>query len=132
MRVNLNVYLPDDLGERAKDADLPLSRMLREAVITELNRRAIMSETLEEPQEQLVDIVSDGGVTYTGRFTGTLIAGGNDVDVYLTTDKRTLVYDRAAAQIRQVDDPEDLREWLDLDGYVIALEALGAKPVIDI
>jgi post-segregation antitoxin (ccd killing protein) len=37
--VNITVYLPDDLGQRAKDAGLPLSRLLRAAVEKELAER---------------------------------------------------------------------------------------------
>lgn len=31
--MNITVYLPDEIGRRAKAADLPLSRMLRDAIL---------------------------------------------------------------------------------------------------
>jgi post-segregation antitoxin (ccd killing protein) len=40
-------YLPDAIGEQAKQAELPFSRMLRAAVEKELLRRATMTATLE-------------------------------------------------------------------------------------
>jgi post-segregation antitoxin (ccd killing protein) len=38
--MRLTLYLPDELGQRAKDADLNLSRLLREAVERELRGEA--------------------------------------------------------------------------------------------
>jgi post-segregation antitoxin (ccd killing protein) len=37
--MNINAYLPDELGRRAKEAGLNLSGLLREAVVAELERR---------------------------------------------------------------------------------------------
>jgi hypothetical protein len=39
--MNHNVYLPDEISERAKAAELNLSRLLRDAVTDELKRRAL-------------------------------------------------------------------------------------------
>lgn len=38
--MNMNLYLPDAIGARARAARLPLSRMLRAAVEEELRSRA--------------------------------------------------------------------------------------------
>jgi hypothetical protein len=38
--MDITVYLPDEMGRAAKEADLPLSRMLRDAVEAQLNPRA--------------------------------------------------------------------------------------------
>ena len=38
--MNITVYLPDALGAKAKDACLPLSRLLRAAVERELDKLA--------------------------------------------------------------------------------------------
>lgn len=42
--MNITVYLPDVLGKQAKDADLPLSRLLRAAVEYELDKLAFIDQ----------------------------------------------------------------------------------------
>lgn len=45
--MNVNVYLPDELGKRAKEAKLPLSRMLQKAIKRELDDLTTYREALE-------------------------------------------------------------------------------------
>src|SRR4249919_875458 len=139
-RMNVNVYLPDDLGRQAK-AELPrgrLSQLLQAAVVDELERRAAMSKTLEAPETFKVEIDADEG-GYTGRITGKVIAEDDDVTVYLTTDERVIAYDANKLRYKELgNEPrmsfdEEMRAWLpDAAAYSAAMLALGEKPVIDI
>jgi hypothetical protein len=135
--VDITVYLPDELGERAKrEEDINLSRMLRDALIDEFARRDTVSKTLSDPQTIDLNLETrDGPLRYIGRITGTMIAEGHhDVRVFLTNDERVLVYDEQKLDYHDVtDDPESsLRSWLEDGPYIEALGALGIKPVLDI
>ena len=130
------VYLPDDVSEAAKTAELNLSGLLRDAVTDELERRATVSKTLAAPTEHLVDVEDPDGRTYTGRITGEMLhASDNDTSdpyVYLTDDERVLVWDPGNLTIHEIDDYDALRELLADDAYVEVMTALGEKPIIDL
>jgi hypothetical protein len=140
--VDITVYLPDEIGQRAKDEDLKLSRMLRDAVTSELQRRDAVAEALDDVEvyefELRDDPISD--VTYTGRITGKRIAGDSpeNVAVYLTTDRRVFaVYPDQMTYTRLDDPPEDfvaslLESGLADDEIKQACRALGIQPVIDL
>jgi hypothetical protein len=133
--MNVNLYLPDDLGKRAKDAELPLSRLLQVAVTTELGRRAAVSKTLAEPQTFELTLEDHDGHIYTGRVTGACIAESRhgEVSVFLTDDERVIVYEDDRRQYHVIDDVHNLRDWLTDDAaYCDALEALGETPIVDI
>ena len=91
--MDFTVYLPAEIGERAKAAELKLSRLLRDAVTRELDRRAAMNDTLAESQEYKVAVEDRDGRVFAGRITGRAIAVSGDVTVYLTDDERVLAHD---------------------------------------
>jgi hypothetical protein len=132
--VDFTVYLPDEIGQRAKE--LPrgtLSQLFRQAVIDELKRRNAVSETLNKGETYEVPLMDDEGNHYEGRITGKEIAYEplRDISVYLTDDKRVIVHDGDNLQYRIIDDPVDqLRGWLPPALYADALYALGEKPVV--
>jgi len=133
--VDITVYLPDEIGARAKEADLPFSRLLRAAVEEELNRREAVVETLTDSSEyEVLNLEDNEGRLYTGRLVGTMIAEGrNDVFVYLTDDERVLVHDNRHSKVHEIEDEEaELREWLEEEQYVEAMNALGLQPVVDL
>jgi hypothetical protein len=138
--MNVNVYLPDDLGRRAKAADLPFSQLLQSAVFDELERRAAMSATLNEPQTYEVAIEDRDGGAYTGRITGKEIASGEDrhgnlTQIFLTEDERVLIYDGARMEYSELDFPAQLEDWqhdLEPAVYAEAMAALGLKATIDL
>lgn len=137
MRMNINVYLPDELGEKvraqeAKGEKLPLSQLLQEAVREELNRRESMAVTLQDPSEYEVALEDDEGRPYTGRITGSLIAEDRDLTVYLTNDERVILYDPSRAAYWEIEDPEEELRSLERGAYAAACAALGITPVIDL
>ena len=137
--MNHTVYLPDDLSKAVKAAkpDLNLSRLLRDAVTDELERRATVANTLNEIKVHEVYIEDEDGRGYTGRITGTEIACDDheEIQVFLTDDQRVLVYDGQRSEYHHVTDnlDQELRGWLINDGvYSDAMLALGIKPTIDL
>jgi hypothetical protein len=126
--MKVNAYLPDDLGKRAKEADIPFSQLLRDAVVDELERRETVSQTLADAQVIELELTDRDGNAYVGRFTGTLIDGDNNYrEIYLTDDERVIFYDSDKGDYWIVEDPET-----ELEGWPNALNALGIKPTIDI
>lgn len=135
--VNITVYLPDEIGERAKAAELPLSRLLRDAVTTELERRAAMSETLTESETHEVGLRDKAGRIYYGRITGAMLAHESDSHrdrgVFLADDGRVILVEGDKGSYRVVDDPvEELRDELTTDTYIHVIHSLGQLPIVDI
>ena len=132
--MDITIYLPDELGERAKREGINLSRMLRDELAVELQRRATMAQTLNSPQTFELSLESrEGGDIYLGRVTGKRIAEGRHVEVFLTDDERVLVYDERRSDYWVIEDPaEELRDCLDDDEYARALAALGLTVVVDL
>ncbi len=143
--MNVNLYLPDELGARAKEAGLlgalagpargALSRLLQDAVTDELARRDVTATTLETTTPIELDLVDAVGHDYVGRINATLIAENerNDVEVYLTDKENVVAYDRDRKQYTVINDPEtELENWLRPDEYETAMHALGITPKIDL
>lgn len=137
--MNVNLYLPDELGQQAKEADLPLSQLLRAAVVDELERRAAVSETLKESEVHALDLEDKDGNPYFGRLEGRLIAYDDSqwtkpVAVFLTTDERLMVHEHEKFNLWEVEnDPETvLRDLLGDGPFMEAMVALGIKPTIDV
>jgi hypothetical protein len=139
--MNVNVYLPDELGARAKEAELPFSQLLQGAVLQELERIATVQKTLTEPEVYELYLEDREGRSYKGRVTGALIAEiyegpRHGVQAYLTADERVIIYDGEKQYFEVEDDDveEALRGWLGNDpaAYTDACEALGIDAVIDL
>jgi hypothetical protein len=81
-----------------------------------------------------MELETPDGASYEGRVTGWQIAYDErqDITVYLTEDERLIVHDAGKLRYEVVEDPADLRGWLDDDSYVQALDALGQKATIDL
>jgi len=130
--VDITVYLPDELGTRAKEADLPFSRMLRNAVEAELDRRAAVAQALADGVEEHEVDLEDGTI---GVITGKLLGETGSDQIYLTDDERLLIYDANREHVDEFEFPEsDLGEWLEnasrADSEVIAavMRELGFRP----
>jgi hypothetical protein len=132
--VKLNLYLPDDVGERAKaaDPDLNLSRLLRDAVESELGRRERVAGIVDGAGEHELELESPEGTRYTGVLTGKRVWWGeSDWSVYVTSDERVMAYNGDTCELRQVEDAED---WsaADFDVYLALADALGQKARVEV
>lgn len=134
--MDFTVYLPDELGVRAKEFERGvLSALLRKAVIDELHRRESMSATLTETSEYLLDVTDEDGEPYTARIIGRRIVVEEPKEVFVTEDKRLVVYDAAynGGEVWVLGIPEvELRQHVSPGTYTEAMRAIGAKPVIDV
>jgi hypothetical protein len=139
--MDITIYLPDELGKWAKENDLGLSRMLREAVEEEKRRREAETALEAGRATHKLDVRepnSHGGDDdITVRLHGTLIAtqdvddGHGSTEVYLGEDGKLYIHD-FLGELHRDAEPDDLREYLDEAAYIKAMRALGQKPVIDV
>ena len=137
--MDITVYLPDDIGKWAKEAELPLSRLLRGVVLDEKAKQEAVMTTLEDVKTYEVDIETPEGAVITGRITGREIGYDRNTEnaAYLTNDERVLIYDASRRQVEDVSDDSaaaltDFFANSDADAYVEAMEAIGEKAVIDL
>jgi hypothetical protein len=132
--VDITVYLPDEIGTKAKEAKLNLSALLRVAVVDELEREAIVAKTLGDSTVHEMTVEDDEGRGMVDvRLHGASLAAEQDgTAAFLTEDERLVVYDDRRHQLVWLTDEEDLRQWLSGRNYVKAMAALGKKAVIDI
>lgn len=129
--MNVNVYLPDELGRQAKEADLPFSQLLRDAVVQELKRKANMTTTAPT-YDTIIDLEDEKGQPYKGRIGGRLIGSDLRWNVFYTTDLRVILYDRDEKTYKEVGDPvADLR-FLPPGVYMPAMFAIGKSPIVDL
>lgn len=130
--MDITVYLPDELGERAKEADLPFSRLLRSAVQRELAHRSAAQDMEGDMDRRELEVEdSTGPVTY--RVTAATVARSGNAEVLLHPTGSVYVYDSSKLTLRELENPvEELRGMLDGSDYRKACEALGVRPVIDL
>jgi hypothetical protein len=134
MPVDITVYLPDDLGQRAKDRGVNLSRMLRDALADQFAREDAMAQTLtsQPPKTIALDLVDPEDRGYKGTLEATRITDSEDPEVYLTAGGKVILYDPDKRAVWEVDDPEqDLRD-LPSEHYLDAMDALGIVPTVDL
>ena len=131
--MDITVYLPNELGAKAKEAELPFSRLLRAAVEEELERRATMKLTLEDAGPYELRLEDQEGRPYVGQFVGTFVVQDRDAHVYVTEDERVLLYDASKMQVHEMDDvQEELRNWLDNDAYAEVGHTLGFPVIVEL
>jgi hypothetical protein len=142
--MNFNVYLPNEIGERAKAEDLNLSRLLRDAVSAEFRRRAAVSDVANRRpgDAQIYEFEwedEDGG--YTARISGWRLWPDHDdttLQIFATSDNRLLAVYPDQQESFRLDEPgEDLVTnmlgfGLEGDELREAFRAVGLKPVVDL
>jgi hypothetical protein len=89
--VNINVYLPDELGQRAKEAQLEFSALLRHAVTEELERRAELEAARDGMVSQEIEAYDRDRNPLLLRFTGKPIGGDVGVQGYLTDEGTVII-----------------------------------------
>jgi hypothetical protein len=129
--MDITVYLPDEIGQWAKESGMNLSQTLRAELEAERARRDAVAGTLTASAEHRIR-VAETGLDYV--LHGALIAQDYDheVEAYLGDDERIYVYDAGAQRLHEVDSPQDLGDWLADSLYVDAMRALGQRPVLHI
>jgi hypothetical protein len=123
--MDVTVYLPDEIGAWAKENEVNLSGTLREAIMA----MRIREETLKDSDEIHLNLVSEEGRSFVGRFTGKLLVSTEQVDVYLTQDERIFVH-TGDTVIEVLED--DLEKWVKGEDYLEACMQLGVEPIVDL
>jgi hypothetical protein len=129
--MDVTIYLPDEIGERAKEEGINLSGMLRAALITELDRRGKMQNAIDAPDTYEVRLINRDGGEYTGRITGKLIDREGDWEVYLTNDERVIVYNQFKCE-HEAFTIAEARDRLNAERFPDALRVLGVAPTVDL
>lgn len=138
--MDITVYLPDEIGKWAKEHDLGLSRMLRDAVAAEKRRLEAGAALKAKAETYLMSVAepNDHGGTdyYLARVHGRRIGAGTlnhgDVYVYAGENGKLYVHNSADDSLVRDVDPGELRKYTDETAYVEAMRALGEEVVIDI
>jgi hypothetical protein len=110
--VDITVYLPDEIGKRAKDAGLPFSRLLRDAVTTQLDYRDTLTDATGGMTPHKVDTTNGGTPARPVRlqFSGRQLASDGNTAVYQTDTGTIVVADSERYSVH--DDAEAFNAWL--------------------
>jgi hypothetical protein len=133
--VDITVYLPDEVAQRAKAQNVNLSRVLRDALTAQFAEEDAVSATLEEAKTVTLELTTEEGRDYRGRMEATLI--GKDVvrgtDVYLRQSGEVITYRSEDRRFLTVADPaNELLAVLPTGEYIAAMDALGIMPEVDL
>jgi hypothetical protein len=133
--VDITVYLPDEVAQRAKAQNVNLSRVLRDALTTQFAEEDAVSATLEQASTVTLELQTDEGRAYRGRMEATLI--GEDATtgtaVYLRRNGEVIAYREEDRRFRTVADPaSELAAVLPTNAYIAAMDALGIVPEVDL
>lgn len=140
--VDFTLYLPEEIGQRAKDEQLKLSPMLRKAVKDELDRRDAVRKAPEEPEIYDLEMRTPEGKAYIARIRGKFIYGEpTDFGIYLKHNKQfILVTGGTWEDLAEEDVHAQMRLYLEecrfedgaMDAYIDACATIGIKPVIEL
>jgi len=133
--VDITVYLPDEVAQRAKAQNVNLSRVLRDALTAQFAEEDAVSATLEKVRTVTLELKTEEGRDYRGRMEATLI--GKDVvrgtDVYLRQSGEVITYRSEDRRFLTVADPaNELLAVLPTGEYIAAMDALGVMPEVDL
>jgi len=133
--VDITVYLPDEVAQRAKAQNVNLSRVLRDALTVQFAEEDAVSATLEQARTVTLELRTDEGRAYRGRMEATLI--GEDATtgsaVYLRRNGEVIAYREEDHRFRTVADPaSELVAVLPTNAYIAAMDALGIVPEVDL
>ena len=133
--MDITVYLPDEVAQRAKAQNVNLSRVLRDALTTQFAEEDAVSATLEQASTVTLELRTDEGRAYRGRMEATLIGenAATGTAVYLRRSGEVVSYREEDRQYRTVADPaSELVVVLPTNAYIAAMDALGIVPEVDL
>jgi hypothetical protein len=133
--MDITVYLPDDLGQWAKDAGLDLSQTLCGEIEAERDRREAIAKGLAKADVIRLPVWDqEHGSRYTARLHGVPlhVIQREPVQAYLGEDKKIYVYDQRDCSLVEDVDPGTLDELLGPDAYIEAMTVLGEEAEIDV
>ena len=133
--MDITVYLPDEVAQRAKAQNVNLSRVLRDALTAQFAEEDAVSATLEKAKTVTLELRTEEGRAYRGRMEATLI--GKDArrgtDVYLRQSGEVITYRSEDRRFWTVADPaNELLAVLPTGEYIAAMDALGIVPEVDL
>lgn len=131
--MDITVDLPDDIRDKAKEAGIDLSRTLRDAVESELERTRAMKDLTAGTNhtERILELETPEGEPSKGVL---LYENRKGDQVILTEDEKLIFYYRQQAKHFVREDEEDaLRETLqdvcdEFDEYISVMARLEIKP----
>ena len=134
--MDITVYLPDDLAQRAKAKPRGfISGVLRATLEAKFAEEDAMKATLGDAGTVTLELTTDDGHPYRGRMTATLIAEDprTGTNVYLRQGGEVIAYRLEERSYRTVEDPQrDLADILPTREYIGAMGALGIVPEVDL
>jgi hypothetical protein len=133
--VDITVYLPDEVAQRAKAQNVNLSRVLRDALTAQFAEEDAVSATLERAKTVTLELKTEEGRVYRGRLEATLIGkdAGTGTDVYLRQSGEVITYRWEDRRFWTVADPaNELLAVLPTGEYIAAMDALGIMAEVDL
>lgn len=133
--MDITVYLPDEIAQRAKAQSVNLSRVLRDALTAQFTEEDAVSATLDEAGTVTLELQTDEGRGYRGRMEAALLGESADgaTTVYLRRTGEVIAYRADDRAFRAVKDPaSELFAILPTDRYFAAMDTLGIVPEIDL
>ncbi len=133
--MDITVYLPDDVAQRAKAGNVNLSRVLRDALTAQFTEEDAVKATLDEAGTVTLELRTDDGRAYRGRMQAALLGESPEkaTAVYLRRTGEVVAYRAEERSLRPVDDPaSELFAVLPTDRYFAAMDALGLVPEVDL
>ena len=124
--MDITVYLPDEVAQRAKAQNVNLSRVLRDALTTQFAEEDTVSATLEAARTVTLELTTDEGRHYRGRLEAALIgeSPSTGTAVYLRRNGEVITYRAEDRRFSTVADPAgELLAVLPTDAYIAAMYA---------
>jgi post-segregation antitoxin (ccd killing protein) len=129
--MDITVYLPDELGKWAKEHELNLSRMLRDTLEDEKQRRDARAKVTAEGFErvEVYDSKRERDIAFQGRSIGRSYAR-EYLEAWLTPKDAIAVYDADAHELCVFDDYSEFAtpDWPE-DLIAEVADSLGEKYV---
>lgn len=135
--MRMNIYVPDDLGEKVKQHDdINVSAVCQEALRSALDNRAALAKLVEGMGRVTLYIEDRGESAFVGKLVHSDDRG--NVSIYITKKHRIAIYDESKQRLYEYDGFAEMEEeWsraIDVDHAALSAvaEALGEKYVTEL